>query len=242
MNFQNIFIVGNGRTGTNFLCRSLLGFANVDDFMDGQENHAVRHQVTLAALHHEPLSKDTMDYYRSHIKKANNQGKIFLDQSHPNLFHVEQLLDDFLKSLFLATDRPIEQVVSSMLRHKSVMGWFDYAKSHTGHRCRFPNQFLGVSTKDHLNKPKHLLCAMRVIAHNKKRQDLIERHPGVVRLIKFTSLVKDQIGTLRDIFTTREFSALGLFEMSLQSEQSVLKKYKENLSDQMLKEILQCQI
>ena len=64
----------------------------------------------------------------------------------------------------------------------------------------------------------------------------------MVRLIKFTSLVKDQIGTLRDIFTTREFSALGLFEMSLQSEQSVLKKYKENLSDQMLKEILQCQI
>lgn len=234
---DSIFIVGTGRSGTHFLCRSLRGFSNVDDYMNGKENHSIRIPLTEMALKHEPLSEDILSYYEKQIKRAKAENKIFLDQLHTNLYHVDQLAERFTNALFLATDRPIEQIVASMLNHKGVRSWTQYALDND---CPFPNQFLGVDNKKDLtNLSTHLLCAKRVKAHNTFRDQIIERHPNRVRLVKFVRLVEGQQTYIQEIFTQKELKRMGQYTELEKANREVLGKFKKDLNTKMMKEINQ---
>jgi hypothetical protein len=232
--FENIFIVGTGRSGTHFLCRSLLDFNNIEDYMSGEENHEIRIPLTHMAIRHMPLSNEIISYYKLQIKNATNEGKIFLDQLHTNLFHVEQLAKEFPNSLFLGTNRPVEQVVASMLNHGGVRRWFKFARKDT--QTVFPNQFLGI-TRDELNTLDEVtLCTKRVLAHNKRTNELLKRIPNF-RIVNFNELVSNKENTLKSLFKKEELPKLGYYNNKHKVHTDVLEKYKKQFSQTELQRI-----
>lgn len=234
--FKNIFIVGTGRSGTHFLCRSLRGFSNVDDYQNGKENHDIRIPLTEMALKHQPLSSDIIDYYTSSIEEAEHDGKIFLDQLHTNLYHVDQLAKHFPNSLFLATQRPKEQIVASMLNHGGVRKWFKYAMKHDD--VVFPNKFLGVNSREEIQRTdEHVLCAKRVDAHNNETMRILKKYPTNVRTVDFTKLVLGQEQYFKTLFSETELQRLGKYTNIETPNRNALFKYKNTLNANKLKEI-----
>lgn len=236
MQFENIFIVGTGRSGTHFLCRTLRDFEKIEDYMNGEENHPVRVSLTISALQHRALTTEVIEHYKKYTLMAKNDDKIFLDQLHTNLFHVDQLIELFPQSLFLCTDRPTEQIVSSMLKHKGVLGWFDMALRDDS--FVYPNQFMGVdSTKQIKSTPTHLLCVKRIEAHNQHREYLLKKYPDNVRRVLFQELIQDQHRHLASVFTKDELSRFGKYTQNEKADSSVLEKYKQNLNSTILDDI-----
>lgn len=234
---KNIFIIGTGRSGTHFLCRSLLGFENVEDYQSGQENHDIRIQLTKLAIKHQKLTDNIIEYYESMILKAENDNKIFLDQLHTNLFHVDQLIDLFPNSLFLATERPKEQIVASMLNHGGVRKWFKYCLKHRD--VAFPNRFLGIGTREELQStPIHLLCSKRVDAHVIETQRIKEKYPENIKIVKFSEMVQGQELYFKNLFTKEELILLGNYNHKEIANLDTLDKFKRTLNTNQLKEIL----
>ena len=110
-----IFVIGTGRSGTHFTVRSLRGFQNTFDPLEGDEKLDVLMTVAKAAIHHKKLPEAAYCYFRDQI---NGAGGIFLDQHHPNLFFIRELVKISDEIVFLCPVRPVYQVVASMLRHE----------------------------------------------------------------------------------------------------------------------------
>lgn len=235
MQLDAIFIVGTGRSGTHFLCRSLRDFENIDDFRNGQENLDVLYEITRLALTHSPLSSNIIEYYKKEIKTARKHDKIFLDQHHPNLFHVDQLIKEFPNAMFLATDRPIEQIVASMLNHNGVRSWANDKNNKT---YAYPNQFLGVTSQNELDDKLHIICSKRVNAHNSYREQLIERYPDQVRRVKFTELVSNQFDYFNKIFNKNEMESFGKYIKIEIANQTALTKFSKTISNKQLTDLL----
>ena len=232
-----IFIVGTGRSGTHFLTRILLGYRNIYDTLDGKENSLLLWNVALAAIGHRDLNKKTMQYY---CEKATGNG-VFLDQHHPNIFFAEQIAHNLNDTIFLFPDRPTCQVVASMMRHKGVMNWYNYATSWRrvfSNRVPYPNRFLGVTSKSEIsNLPIHLLCAKRVIQHKKTFSDLMKRLPRQARIVDYQALVVAPETELARIFSEEERELLGKFELRETPQKDILMKYRDVLTDVQVKEI-----
>lgn len=234
-----IFIVGTGRSGTHFTVRLLNGFANSNDPMNGSENPSVLYDIAKAAIHHRLPSESTTAYYR---KMLNNSEGIVLDQHHPNLFFVRHWSEIFEDLIFLYPMRPAHQVVASMLRHKGVMGWYDYAKrikQRTINRIPYPNRFLGL---DHFSDirtlPQHLLCAHRVFAHRRAFESTFSDKGNVLRGVKYEELVKDPAAEFSRVFSPDEMAALGPFTLVEKPKIESLAKYRDVLSDEQVAEIV----
>ena len=233
----NIFIVGTGRSGTHFLCRILRDFERVEDHMGGHENHPIRDRLTRLALQHRPLDPHVLEHYHEQTRLCQRQDRIFLDQSHTNLFHVDQLAREFPGAIFLATDRPMEQTVASMLRHPGVMNWFDRAL--TDQSFAFPNQFLGVRCRADIEATaRHMLCVNRIRAHDRHRDELLRRHGDRVRLVRFVQLVRDPHAHLCDVLTAGEVRALGTYQQTEMPDPRALTRYQTHLDDKILREIV----
>jgi len=78
---NSIFIVGTGRSGTHFTCRSISGFKNIFDPQTGKENVPVLKQIATSAIHHRSYPQIAKSYY--------SLLKYFLTQSF--YFHIDLL-------------------------------------------------------------------------------------------------------------------------------------------------------
>lgn len=238
---QAVFIVGTGRSGTHFTCRALAGFANVTDPLGGNEDHDVLKQIALSALYHRPLPSGVLAYYAAR-KDALGPGQVLLDQHHPNIFFFDQLSRVFDDLVFLYPSRPVVQVVASMLRHKGVLSWYKVARDGLSplsftRRVPLPNRFLGLRDRTDLDTlPPHLLCALRVLAHNREMARLTASDPRC-RTIAYEDLVSDQRAAFEAVFDARERATLGDFEVVEQANPASLDKYREVLSPAQVAEI-----
>lgn len=230
-----LFIVGTGRSGTHFTCRLLSGFDNVRDPFEGREDARLLRAVAGAALRHASLPERALRHYRRQLDAA-GAGGVFIDQHHPNLFHVDQLLGVCPDLVFLFPDRPVPQVVASMLRHAGVLSW--YRRRHTWF-APFPNRFLGIGRRaDVRQMPLHLLCAHRVIGHKRRAIELSRRLPGVVRVVDYPGLVRDPTAELARVFAADERARLGAFELREKPSPASLDKYRSVLEPEQVDEIL----
>jgi len=238
---QAIFVVGTGRSGTHFTCRALAGFANVTDPMDGNENHDVLKQIATSALYHKRLPTSVLAYY-SERRAELAPGQVLLDQHHPNIFFFDQIATVFDDLIYLYPSRPVVQVVASMLRHRGVMSWYQVARNGQSplsftKRVPLPNRFLGLRNKADLDTlPAHLLCALRVIAHNQQMEKLVAADPRC-RMIPYEDLVRDQEMTFASVFDTSERAALGAFRVVEPGKPASLEKYKDVLTLMQIDEI-----
>jgi len=237
-NYDSIFIIGTGRSGTNHLCRSLLDFNNITDYLDGKENSKILKEVAVSAIKDRQLDNSVIDYYETQIDTAQSDNKIFLDQCHPNIHHYQQLSDLFKNALFLGIERPVEQIVASMLNHGGVLNWYKKIKNNEFKNIRFPNNFFGVESADELdNLPLHILCAKRALSHKKMSQALAKNEN--VKLINFENFVEDKPAEINRLFTKDEIDYFGDYHETQFSNTTTLYKYKQVLTDNQIDDILE---
>jgi hypothetical protein len=235
-----IFVVGTGRSGTHFTARLLNGFARAYDPLDGKENPQILKDVARAAIHHHLPSYATAAYYRRYLENA---PVVFLDQHHPNLFFMGHWAAMFDGIVFLYPHRPTYQVVASMLRHDGVMRWYEYARKwpqRTFRRLPYPNRFLGVDSFVDLDAlPAHLLCAHRVMAHERVYQQQVGPLRGALRSVDYEAMVADPAAALKSVFTPEEAECLGKFTLMERPRSASLSKYRDVLSDAQVAEIVE---
>lgn len=237
-----IFIIGTGRSGTHFLTRVLNGFSNIYDPLDGKENTQILRDVAQSAILHRPINSTVVEKYKEF---STMNSKIYLDQHHPNIFFVEEILKLIPDAVFLYPDRPVYQIVSSMLQHNGIMSWYSYATSWKRmffNRVPFPNRFLGLDSIKQINGlPPHLLCAHRAIAHKKVFLALADRWPGKVRAVNYESLVDSPLDELEKVFSREELNILGEFTLKEKPNKVSMSKYKDTLTDIQVSEIVKLQ-
>ncbi len=233
-----IFVVGTGRSGTHFTTRLLNDFENTYDPLNGKEDPEILQNVAGAAIHHRLPSTRIGKKYQ---KRLQHKAGIFLDQHHPNLFFVTHWATLLEGIIFLYPQRPIYQIVASMLRHNGVMYWYQYAKKW---RCRaikklpYPNQFLGVRRLADIDAlPPHILCAHRVIAHQKTFEHSVPKMNGSLRSIEYEGLIDDPMREFSRIFSAAELTKLGKFSLTEQPNPHSLTKFHDVLTEEQVSEI-----
>jgi hypothetical protein len=229
-----IFIVGTGRSGTHFTARLLAGFAHVRDPWNGEESDVVRREVAFSAVHHRQLGKAAVNYFAGQLW-ATGPNEVFLDQHHPNLFHIPQLLRVESDAIFLYPRRPIEQIVASMLTHRSVLSWYQFAERNP---IPFPNAFLGLESADQMTHlAQHVLCAKRVLAHERKFAEMTQLYPDKVRAVDYVALVETPQRALEQLFSSAELARLGPYAPKIDAEKSSLTKYQQVLTPAQIAEV-----
>lgn len=232
-----IFVVGTGRSGTHFTLRCLREFTQAEDYLGGAEHSRTLRRVAITAMKGKPLSGLACLRYRWLAARARRGDKVFLDQHHPNLFHVDQLAALIPGAVFLYPDRPAVQIVASMLRHKGVSNW--YADIRSGKLdLPYPNPFFGLSSADEATSlPPHLLAMRRVLAHRRRAEAERQRNPGRFRFVPYADLVTDRQATFAQVFTAEERLQLGPTVALEKSEPNALKKYLDVLTPSQIAEI-----
>lgn len=236
---RGLLVVGTGRSGTHFSTRLLSGFSRVHDPLGGMENNQLLHRLARAAILHEKIGTQEDAYYRRLF--GGGVGLIPLDQHHPNLFFLEDYFFRIGNVVAIYPQRPIVQIVASMMKHEGVQYWYEFIRSQgrgTSGRI-FPNQFLGLQDVLMIDRlPRHLLFAHRVVAHRRKFEELREKFPGRIRCIGYESLVVDPEAEIRKCFSDPELRQLGSFSLGETPEPSSLVKYLDVLSARQVDEIL----
>ena len=233
---KGMFIIGTGRTGTHLMCNTLLTYENVRDDVKRKGPSAVENtkrltEVTQAAVLSKPLPEHVVKSY----SKAMQNDKVFVNQDHPNLWHVQQLLDTFPDIIFFAMKRPIVQVVSSMMQKNATHHWFEWGKDNT----EFPNKFLGLKLKESVSElSKEELCTHRVRSHYKEIDRIKKIYKDKVIIVDFEELVKSNGSHdyLRTIMGS-QLKELGKKIKKYKTHPEVLEKFKSKLSQKQLNKI-----
>lgn len=190
-----IFVVGTGRSGTHFMDSIINSHPRATDLNDGKENPQVFGKVTLAAINNTRLSPRTIRNYR--LLKRVAGGLDLVDQSHPNLWHVEQLLDNFPNAKFVAMIRCPYSVAYSTLKHKAVPGWLKNYKDYP-----VPNQFLGIN-HENINEYAHYGLAgkstIRWLAHVKRICEIKKRYNDSVFVMNYEDLCVNPKNKLEEL-------------------------------------------
>jgi hypothetical protein len=233
-----IFVVGTGRSGTHFTCHCLREFGRVDDFQNGQERGTTLFAIAHAAMMHESFPRAVLAHYRMRRLQAFLRRRILVDQHHPNLFFIDDLLRLFPGSVFVYPSRPAVQVVASMIAHGGVSGWYDQIKAGAL-TVPFPNRFFGLENVGQLTtEPAHRICWYRIRAHRAAALAARARHGADrVRFLDYESLVRDRDAALAKIFSADELGRLGRHEITVPSTASSLQKYRDALSAEQIAEI-----
>ena len=233
-----IFIVGSGRSGTNLLARLIGSYENIFDPLGGRENNKLLYTLAKSAIYHRNLPARAQRYYDSALK---NDVGIFIDQHHPNLFFIDQLYQRYPNAIFIFPNRPLAQVVASMLRHDGVMAWLTYAKKkhyQIGRRLPFPNQFFGLQKYKDLDEfDDYMLCARRVIAHKQYFALKIKEYGNRLRVAHYEKFVSDPQFTLERLFDASELKQAGSFLKKEIPIKSSLTKYLHTLSATQIDEL-----
>lgn len=190
-----VFIVGTGRSGTHFLCRCLISIVGLSDYYGGVESPHIFWDIARKTYQGHRLSQNHFKYYKTLMKLV--YPKLLVDQTHPNLWHVKELLETFPNARFLALSRDVYSVINSMLSHKGTASWIDQEKNF----C--PNKFLGITSqnrfvyKNNFSRIQKFAC--RWFAHQKEIESIAREFPLNVLRVKYEDLVLDLQGELSRI-------------------------------------------
>jgi hypothetical protein len=163
-----VFIVGTGRSGTNWLALMLKTHPQIHVTV---EKEPMFGWVTAMAL--QPPLRDGLYprlARRYALEHALVRTKIYVDKSHPNLWIADRLAQSFPSAKFIAIRRDVRAVVASMLQHQGVM-----ASIHDWKRYPVPNDLLGI-TVDNVDEYETLSlaakCAHRWLSHTQRIEKL----------------------------------------------------------------------
>jgi hypothetical protein len=130
------FIVGCGRSGTNWLAQIIDQHPDVFATIEHPDIFPIVTECALNPHNKKEKLKPVFDLYRKHA----SENKIYLDKSHPNLWHIDLIREEFPEAKFIGIQRDVYGVVSSMLQHEGCLTWVKNWKDYP-----LPNKFLGVT-------------------------------------------------------------------------------------------------
>ncbi len=196
-----VFVVGTGRSGTHMLCRCVNKFPQVSDYYGGVESPEMFWSISNATVAQKQLSIFQLGYYAYMMRKVDG---LFLDQTHPNLWNVEQLLTAFPKAKFLALKRNVQSVSYSMKKHGGVSKW---AKNHTHYPK--PNGFLGVTPQNAKVYQEQLSDLQRDVfrwaSHMERIDEVAKRFPDNVMVLHYEDVgesMKSTMAAIADFIAT----------------------------------------
>ena len=222
---MQIFIVGNGRTGTNWMGQII---GSHPDVAYGGE--AMLKLVTSAImLPDDPWKYEALEHVvsRYDLRIVQAAPKHYADKSHPALWMIDELAAAFPDAKFIAMKRDPVATVASMLNHSGVLQW---------HKLDHPSPFLGTTAEnfDAYQKLEEFeKCAMRLKAHY-DRIDMVRHGPLIERIVeaRFEGFVEDDTQIGADWL----FDWLGLpphrIPPKLHARSDALTKWKDTLSDE----------
>lgn len=191
-----LFIVGTGRSGTHYLCKCISRIEGVDDLFGGKESKYIFNHVAKSAVNGKSLGAAVIGYYS--IAKRIARPNLLLDQTHPMLWYVESILQQFPKAKFVALKRDVYSVVYSMINHRGVSAWGDDFKKYP-----VPNKFLGISEN---NKDRYYETltpvqrhVFRYCSHMNEIERLQKKFNGSFLVIEYESLAKDMAKEMEKI-------------------------------------------
>nr|WP_133004963.1 sulfotransferase [Marinobacter sp. JH2] len=164
--------------------RILISNTDFTDLNGGKENQFVFGEVTQAALLGVDLKKTTLTKYRALKNYA--WPKVLVDQSHPNIWQVENLLAKFPEAKFVGMVRDPLSVTYSTLHHSGVASWAENYENFP-----VPNRFLGVSDENIGHYKRYSLAqrsALRWAVHMERLDNLKRKYPDSVFIMNYEQL------------------------------------------------------
>ena len=165
-----VWVIGNGRTGTNFLGEILLSHDQIGGKNERQpEFNMIKDFVVSKPLLTPDEQQGKLDQIIRQYQRRSNEIDLdssllyHSDKSHPALFIADELHKAFPMARMVGINRCVFPTVASCMRHGGVSAWFSIPKFREK-----PNPFLGV-THDNIdlfsNYSLPVQCAMRWATH-----------------------------------------------------------------------------
>lgn len=165
-----VWVVGNGRTGTNFLGDILLSHSQIGGKNERKPEfnlvtHLAVHQPVLPQSERDSELEQIIQQYRIRSKETYDSSTLryHSDKSHPALFLAQELHAAFPQARMIGSNRCVYPTVASCMLHEGVSAWFQKADLF-----RKPNKFLGLTKENaqvYKRYPLHVQCAMRWASH-----------------------------------------------------------------------------
>lgn len=220
MSFDIVFVCGIGRSGTHFIARFLKRHPGVH--LRLEKPSTFRPIVKMAT---EGVDDGTFELTVRRLRRQLWRKRLVVEKSHPSLWMTDRLLQAFPNAGFVATQRPVLQVVNSMLNHEGVMRWYDVLPLDR------PNKFLGITEEnvDGFSRlPSHLKCTWKWISHMKKLRECAYNHPENFRIWRFEDLILSPQLCMDEIC---DFIGVGRADFGEHPDESTLGKYSSLSSD-----------
>ena len=232
-----LFIAGTGRSGTHLVGRTIGSHPDIEKRI---ENPSTFGYITkLAATKSLNIGLKNF-YYKQRILLALNneikscEGKYVLEKSHPSLWIIDFLEQNYPQAKFIGVWREPEPTIASMLNHNGVLSWFNILPGNK------VNDFLGI-TQDNVSYYKNLSllekCYLRWKAHKTKIEEL-ERTLGD----KFISIKYDEFVINTDKFNDKLSQFIGI-ENKFNTEPiqiESLNKWQTQLCEEQKELIFKC--
>ena len=213
-----IFIVGNGRSGTNWLGRIIRSHPDITTTIE--QWPMIDLSLDIVMVGRTKRFPELLAAYRQQL--AQNNKPRYCDKSHTNLWLAERLLHYFPRAYFLAIERDVIQCVSSMKRHHGINSWSSNWRSYP-----IPNKFLGIDKDTQYDLlsdvEKHTL---RWISHHKRTRYLLKIMPNHVYYIQYSDLVNNNEGVLQ--YLSEALNIDNKFESKINKKP--LTKWQDGLS------------
>lgn len=184
-----IFVVGTGRSGTHFLARTLVSHPDINDLTGGEENPYVFNNVVDLAQNDEFKPEQFNALMKKyHFLKNDAKPARLLDQSHPNLWHVEKILNVFPQAKFVAIVRDPASVAFSTLNHAGVRGWLN-----NWERIQQARKFFGIANINKKSYQKFSIVeksTYRWCSHVNEINRLSKKHPKNFKYVPYEELCR----------------------------------------------------
>jgi len=225
-----IFIVGNGRSGTHWLARTLKSHPNIRATIEYKPIFSI---VTKMAL--DPPSQNrlywklVLRYMWEILKSYPNH---YLDKSHPNIWLAERLKRTFSGALFVGIERDPYATIASMILHDGVntlhKRWREFP---------IPNKFLGIDKENkdiYDNLPIAKNFALSWLSHHDRMNELRSVLGTSLKVINYEHFAKEPQKIIEDL---RKFLGLPTPLEIPKVKQESLNKWENQLSSEQIRQI-----
>lgn len=163
-----VFVIGTGRSGTHWLGYSLADHPEVRATIEVAPIFMWSTRMALDPTLECRLFPLLVLAYRWQLFRS--KPRLYVDKTHPNIWHAEKLKRAFPEAQFVAIERNPYATVASMMVHRRVSAW-----QKRWREFPLPNRFLGITEEiaQHYDEmPIASQCALRWLAHRRRMDEL----------------------------------------------------------------------
>lgn len=225
-----LFVIGTGRSGTNWIGYSLGNHPKVRATLEAQPMFNLSTRMALDPTLERDLFGRLVTVYRWQLFKS--APRLYLDKSHPNIWIAEKLKEVFPESLFVGIERNPYATVASMMKHKGVSTWHRRWREFP-----IPNRFLGITSElagVYDNIPFASQCALRWAAHHDRLNELRNNLRDDLLVISYESFVHKTETTVHEL---QQFLGLHKPIPIPDVKTDSMEKWKRHLSDEEINHI-----